>query len=176
MLGISSFQMGSEPPVAIPGDGETPLRVEEIMKSFWIDVTEVTVEKFAQFVRDTNYTTTAEHYGNSFVFWMADQDMSPEDLSNFQRQGPGPWWWSSKDGANWKSSDNLYEKNLPNLPVNHVSWDDAVAYCTWTGGRLPSEIEWEFACRGGLENNLFPWGNTLKLNKSHMCVHKFDPL
>lgn len=171
MLGAATFYMGSEPPEAIPGDGETPLRLESIKKPFWIDSTEVTVEQFKLFVRSTKYTTVAEHFGNSFVFWMEEAD-SPDELihSHKAHNKHGPWWWINKKGANWRSFRNNHEKHLPrmSLPVNHVSFDDAVAYCEWAGGRLPTEEEWEYACRGGLEKVAYPWGTHLKLNGSHM--------
>lgn len=171
MLGTGYFHMGSAPPEAIPGDGETPQRLEHVKNPFWIDVTEVSVGRFRRFVRATGYTTVAEHFGNSFVFWMSDMT-SPDDLirTHKSENKHGPWWWISRPGSTWKTKSSLHEKHLAtnSLPVNHVSWDDASAFCSWVGGRLPTELEWEYACRGGLDKAAYPWGTEFKPNGSHM--------
>lgn len=151
----SSSLIGTDS-AGIPDDGETPLRTSKV-KAFYIGATTVTNAQFREFVDATGYVTEAERFGWSFVF--VSQLLENIGLT---QAVPGVEWWRRVDGANWRDingPDSFDTAWHPNHPVVQVSWNDAKAYATWVGGRLPSEAEWEHAARGGLGNVKFPWGN-----------------
>ncbi len=138
-----------------PIDEEGPMRKKRI-KPFRIDVTTVTNARFAEFARSTGYQTEAERFGNSFVF----HTHLPKDHP--PTQGVlGSEWWRMVDGASWRRPLGALvdEDPDPDHPVVQVSWNDAMAFAKWAGGRLPSEAEWEHAARGGLGDVRFPWGD-----------------
>lgn len=161
------FRMGNESTDAFRGDGEGPVR-EVYVSEFLIDATTVSNESFAAFIEATGYRTDAERFGWSYVF---DEFIEEKDRPSVIDDGvvPGAPWWTGVSGADWRhpfgahsSTDDLHAH-----PVVHVSWNDAAAYAHWVGKRLPTEAEWEKACRGGLEQQAFPWGDELEPEGEH---------
>src|SRR5206468_2435401 len=144
---------------------------------FWIDRTPVTNRQFKQFVMATGHVTTAEvppdpkdypgalpHmlYAGSLVFI---RPRSTFDLCDWSQ------WWSFMEGADWRHpyGPRTNINVLDNHPVVHVSFADALAYAKWVGKDLPTEAEWEFAARGGLDGAEFAWGDEFTPGGVHMA-------
>ena len=118
--------------------------------------TAVTNQQFATFVGATGYRTEAERYGWSFVF--AGALGRTEHVEGRVAELP---WWCGVQGADWlhpKGRDSSIA-DRERLPVVHVSYNDAAAFAMWCGGRLPTEVEWEHAARGGKSDVRYPWGD-----------------
>jgi formylglycine-generating enzyme required for sulfatase activity len=145
---------------------EAPVREVEV-DAFAIDRGPVTVAEFARFTDQTGYVTVAERPPDPADYPGADPSLLVEGSAVFHpTPGPVPLtdpgrWWAYVPGADWRhpwgpGSDNADRQDHP---VTHVAWADAVAYATWVGKTLPTEAEWEYAARGGLEGARFAWGD-----------------
>lgn len=146
LIPAGSYLMGSSDGFSHEGP------VHEVrLDAFYMDTHEVTNGDFARFVKETGYVTEAEQWKWSIVF-------APDDTPG--QRVPGAAWWKRADGATWRHPNGLETdiEGLEDYPVVQVSWNDAAAYATWAGKRLPTEAEWEYAARGGLKDAPYAWG------------------
>lgn len=145
--------------------------------AFLMDEHEVTNAQFTDFVKATGYVTIAEKVPTLEEFPDALPEMlvagsvvftPPSDtvsLNDFYQ------WWSYVEGACWRHPEgkNSSTKGRESYPVVHIAWEDAMAYSKWASKRLPTEAEWEFAARGGLQGNMYTWGNVFQPEGKYMA-------
>ncbi|XP_031554431.1 inactive C-alpha-formylglycine-generating enzyme 2-like [Actinia tenebrosa] len=163
------FKMGTD---AKDGkDGEGPSKMVKV-KSFLIDKFPVTNENFRKFVREKNYKSEAEKFGWSFAFFSA---VPAKTLSKIKQSVQGAPWWIPVNRAFWRQPQGpgTSIKDKMKHPAVHISYNDANEYCKWAGKRLPTEKEWEFAARGGLRDNTYPWGNNFEEKRMNIWQGRF---
>jgi sulfatase modifying factor 1 len=145
---------------------ERPVRRVEV-DGFWIDCHPVTVAEFTRFVEDTEHVTVAERAPDPSDYPDADPELlvpgslvfqqtaGPVDLADYRN------WWAYVPGASWREPEGPGSgiEARASHPVTHVTYADADAYAAWAGKELPTEAEWEYAARGGLDGAVFAWGN-----------------
>jgi formylglycine-generating enzyme required for sulfatase activity len=155
------FRMGSDD--FYPEEG--PVHDVEV-DGFWMDVHQVTVAQFAAFVAATGHVTVAERFPDPAAYPDADPALLVPGSIVF-RPTTGPTnladhrnWWHWQPGAQWREPQGPGGgEALPDHPVTHVAYEDAAAYTSWSGKELPTEAEWEFAARGGLDGAVYVWGD-----------------
>jgi formylglycine-generating enzyme required for sulfatase activity len=180
------YLMGSEGPYALPD--EAPAHNIDV-DGFFMDVHTVTNARFRAFVEATGYVTVAEREPDvasllaqlpagtpappgellvpgSIVFAPTEREVNLRDWSQ---------WWRWAPGANWRHPDGPGSsiEGKDDHPVVQVAWEDAQAYATWAGTRLPTEAEWEFAARGGTAQHEHAWGDA-PFDSSHPPAHIYD--
>ncbi len=137
------------------------------VNGFWMDTLAVTNEHFADFVADTGYVTVAERRPDPADYPGATEDLLVPASTVFVKPaqrvdlGNSYNWWTYVPGAQWRHPQGPGSSitGLENHPVVHVAWEDVEAYASWAGQELPTEAEWEFAARGGLDGATYAWGD-----------------
>ena len=182
------FQMGASDNDNMALMHEKPNHTVKV-NGFYMDKTEVTNKQFSEFIKATGYITTAERPIDWDIIKMQLPPGTPRPHDSILMPGsllfkkttesvPNLYdfsqWWKWSIGANWKEPEgkgsNIVGKE--NYPVVHVSYEDAIAYCNWSGKRLPTEAEWEYAARGGKKNKIYFWGNLS--NSLHQYVNSWE--
>ncbi|MCL4131436.1 UNVERIFIED_CONTAM: hypothetical protein GTU68_059058 [Idotea baltica] len=156
-----SFQQGAVPQDKTAMEHEKPQHPVSV-DGFFMDITEVTNAQFKKFVEETKYITIAERaidclQPGSLMFKKAKSTVP--NLYDFSQ------WWAWSIGVNWRhpSGPDSTIDGMDDYPVVHVSFEDAQAYCTWAGRRLPTEAEWEYAARGTSKNTIYLWGDDVSV-------------
>jgi len=154
------FSMGASPVRSEEGPAQT-VKVGD----FWIDRTEVTVADFTRFVAATGYRTLAERPLDPAMYpGLTAEQRRPSSLvfvgAGSRSTDPG-LWWRVIPGADWRHPEGPGSsvKGREAFPVTHIAWEDAMAYARWLGRDLPTEAEWEYAARGGLDGRKYVWGD-----------------
>src|SRR4051812_41597734 len=158
-----TFTMGSN----LDGYAEEHPAHAVTVGGFWIDEHTVTVEEFTRFTRETKYITVAERpidpklypdlrpdqlRAGSMVFVQPDHKVDLRDMTQ---------WWQFVVGASWRRPEGSRTdvSKRRKHPVTHVAWEDIEAYAAWAGKQIPTEAEWEYAARGGLDGTVYTWGD-----------------